>query len=92
MAEETEAVPAEYTDVYLAWQNSFPFEQREMSPRDWVQLGAALDLNDPDVKATPNTVWSSANAWRVPRSEIPLTDLQLGRLLGVDSRFRIIEG
>lgn len=83
--DEAESKP---TEQWLVWDHNFAFETREMRPKDWGQFGASLDE---DALAGPSTEWTQANNWRVPRADIPLTDLQLGTLMGVDSSFRLVD-
>jgi hypothetical protein len=78
------------TTTYVTWGAQFPFQTREMRPQDWRDLGAKL--TDDEVKEGKVTEWKAANGFRVPRDEIPLTDLQLGHFMGLNPGFAIIEG
>lgn len=75
---------------YVTWAARFPFEAREVRPSDWRRAGA--DLSDDEVAEGKVTVWSKENGWRVERSEIPLTDMQLGQFMGANGGFTVIEG
>lgn len=76
--------------TYVSWAAKFNFETREMTSADWRAVGA--DLTDEEVSERKVTEWKQANGWRVPRSEIPLSDLQLGEFMGRNPGFTVIEG
>jgi hypothetical protein len=84
MNEETETV-VESKQQFVAWQgHRFNFEAREMTPRDWKVSGAEGD----DLQTVE---WNAANNWRVPREEIPLSDVEMGAWMS-SNNFRLVEG
>lgn len=89
-ADVAEVAPDKGSKTYVSWAARFHFETREMRPQDWRAVGA--DLSDEEVKEGKVTEWTQANGWRVPRDEIPLTDLQLGQFMGLNPGFTVIEG
>lgn len=74
------------TEQFVAWQgHKFAFEAREMTARDWKLAGASEE----DLPAA-NTEWNAANNWRVPREEVPLSDVQLGAWMASND-FRLVD-
>ena len=84
MAEATkEQTPAQF----VVWDgNRFHFETREMRVQDWRLSGASEE----DVEGMESVEWNAANNWRVPRSDIPLNDVQLGGWMARNG-FRLTE-
>lgn len=75
MAENKKSATASQVVVWDG--NRHHFESREMRPQDWRFAGASEE----DVQEMEAVEWNSANNWRVPRSEIPLSDVQLGEFM-----------
>lgn len=70
---------------YVAWDHLHHFETRGLTRSNLISFGA-----DPKDENVQEIEWNPGNNWRVPRSKIPLTDIQLGQLLGVDKSFRLV--
>jgi hypothetical protein len=67
----------------VKYHQVFPFQERQMSEQDWLQLGA---------KDGRLVSWNSSNNWTVPRSDLDfLSDGQLRSLLEVDRDFSVVE-
>lgn len=77
MAEKTDKKSSTASQVVVWDGNRLHFESREVRPQDWRFAGASEE----DVEGVGILEWNHANNWRVPRSEIPLTDVQLGAFL-----------
>jgi hypothetical protein len=71
----------------VKWDNKWQFQSRELSRADLLRLGA----KETEKKPLTSVEWNQANGWTVPRDSIPLSDLQLGVLLGSDHDFRLAD-
>lgn len=94
MSEDVVELPAEEADApkaaekqWVVWDHQWDFQTRELRPRDLVSFGAEESEDEP----LSALEWNAANRWRVPRADIPLTDLQLGQLLGLEKSFRLVD-
>lgn len=84
-----EDTPSKEAEVkqWVVWDHNWNFQSRGLTRTDLLSFGAEEDEDEP-LQAIE---WNEANRWRVPREQMPLTDLQLGQLLGTDSSFRLVD-
>lgn len=89
---EEMAEQATPTNTYVVWDHQFSFQTRALTGNDLVTLGAhPEDERLPVDKRREALEWTPANAWQVPRADIPLNDIQLGGLLALEKSFRLVE-
>jgi hypothetical protein len=75
-------------EQYVTFAAKFAFESRRIRPADWVTFGAKTK----DVEDREDTVWDSANGFRVSRADVPLTDTQLRQFMDRNAGFAVIKG
>jgi hypothetical protein len=71
----------EQPEKYVVWDHTFNFEAREITRQQFAARGIDHDT----------VTWNAVNNWRVPLSQLGLSDDDMEALIHADGAFKVVD-